>query len=138
VSGALIADASVAISWIVGSQETALTRKALQMAIDGAEIHVPPLWYFELANSLLIATRRKLVSEADLRSGVAALTNFEIIQDSVATNHALGETFDLAQRFRLNSYDASYLELSRRSALPLATRDAALEAAARKCGVQLL
>ena len=39
--------------------------------------------------------------------------------------------------YRLTAYDASYLELAIRHGLPLATRDAALRAAASSCGVPL-
>ena len=138
MSARFVADASVAIGWVIGSQATDLTRKALSLAVEGAEVHVPPLWFFEVANSLLVAVRRKLLSEADLRAGVDAALHFQMILDSLATNQALGETFELARRFGLTGYDATYLELSRRLALPLATRDVALGAAAKKCGVALL
>jgi predicted nucleic acid-binding protein len=44
----------------------------------------------------------------------------------------------LAEQYGLTSYDASYLELSLRMGLPLATLDTQLHAAARKAGVALL
>jgi hypothetical protein len=44
----------------------------------------------------------------------------------------------LARRHRLAVYDAAYLELTARSALPLATLDAMLATAARSEGVHLL
>ena len=44
----------------------------------------------------------------------------------------------LALRHRLTVYDAAYLELALREALPLATLDAALSAAAQAEGVTLI
>ncbi len=45
---------------------------------------------------------------------------------------------DLAHRFGLTLYDATYLELAQRLRLPLATLDRELRKAAKKSGVQLL
>ena len=44
----------------------------------------------------------------------------------------------LADLYRLTIYDAIYLELAQRRRLPLATLDAALAAAARGVGVEVL
>jgi predicted nucleic acid-binding protein len=49
---------------------------------------------------------------------------------------SLTEILQLARRYRLSSYDASYLELALRKGLPLATLDADLAKAARKSGVR--
>jgi predicted nucleic acid-binding protein len=43
----------------------------------------------------------------------------------------------LARRYRLSSYDASYLELAMREAVPMATLDEDLRRAASKAGVRL-
>ena len=56
-----------------------------------------------------------------------------ILDNSVT--HALAVTLQLARRYKLSAYDASYLELSLRSGLPLATLDEDLQKAARKAGV---
>jgi predicted nucleic acid-binding protein len=49
----------------------------------------------------------------------------------------MGDILSLAREQNLSVYDAAYLELSIREALPLATRDKALAAAAKRCGVPL-
>jgi predicted nucleic acid-binding protein len=132
-----VADASVAISWVIGKQATPTSTKALHFVMDGGEVHVPHLWYFELSNALLVALRRKLISEADVRTGISAINTFRIVSDLKASEAALGESFELGEKFGLTVYDAAYLELARRLALPLATRDSALQAAAKKCKVVL-
>ena len=52
--------------------------------------------------------------------------------------HPFDELLDLARRFAVTVYDASYLELALREGLPLATLDRALERAARQAGVEIL
>jgi predicted nucleic acid-binding protein len=47
------------------------------------------------------------------------------------------ETFALARRHQLTTFDAVYVELALRSKVPLATRNEALAAAARKAGAAL-
>ena len=44
----------------------------------------------------------------------------------------------LARRYRLTVHDASYLELAQREALPFATLDKDLQAAAKAAGAALL
>jgi predicted nucleic acid-binding protein len=47
------------------------------------------------------------------------------------------ESLAVAREYGLTMYDASYLELARRSDLPLATIDRRLEAAARRSGITI-
>ena len=49
---------------------------------------------------------------------------------------ALSDTLQVARRYRLSAYDASYLELAMRTGLPLATLDEDLQKAAKKAGVK--
>jgi predicted nucleic acid-binding protein len=56
--------------------------------------------------------------------------------DAATFTHVLSETLQLARRYRLSSYDASYLELALRTGLPLATLDEDLHRAAEKAGVK--
>ena len=44
----------------------------------------------------------------------------------------------MAEEHGLSVYDATYLELAAQRALPLASRDADLNKAAKRCGVKLL
>ena len=50
----------------------------------------------------------------------------------------MATTLNLADHFRLTVYDAAYLELARRRALPLATLDQELLTAATAIGVTVL
>jgi predicted nucleic acid-binding protein len=61
-----------------------------------------------------------------------------IVLDSETSARAWDETLRLAEVHRLTAYDAAYLELARRRALPLATLDAELRGAAQTLGIVLL
>jgi len=58
--------------------------------------------------------------------------------DDEGARLALGETSKLAAKHELSVYDAAYLELALRRSVPLASRDTALNKAARRAGVRTL
>ena len=77
-----------------------------------------------------------IVTEAQSEGFLAMLSAAPIAVDGSTAAHALSETLQVARRYRLSSYDASYLELAMRVGLPLATLDEALQKAATKAGVK--
>ncbi len=58
--------------------------------------------------------------------------------DAVSTERAFEETLALAQKYDLTTYNASYLELARRHAIPLATLDIKLRNACLAAKISLL
>ena len=64
------------------------------------------------------------------------LEGVDIDVDSATFAQALPDTLQLARRYKLSSYDASYLELALRLGMPLATLDEDLQKAAKKAGVK--
>jgi predicted nucleic acid-binding protein len=110
----------------------------LESAKAGASVHVPWLRHLEVANALLAAERRELMSAAHRTAGLALLRQLRIVVDEETSARAFSAISELAVRHSLSVYDAAYLELASRKALPLGTRDAPLMAAARNCGVRLL
>lgn len=138
MNGPFIADCSIGIGWVHPGQATELTRRLLNEAKSGCEVMVPALWHLEVANALLVAVRRKLMTDAHRQAGLALLSQLRLLVDDQTINRAFSATSELAAKYSLSVYDAAYLELARRKALPLATKDEPLRTAARKCGVQLL
>jgi predicted nucleic acid-binding protein len=138
VSDPLIIDSSVGIGWVHPNQADALTKRLLEEAKNGAPIHVPALWHLEIANTLLVFVRRKLISEAQRELGLTLLSQLRVIIDDETNRLAFSAISELAAKHSLSVYDAAYLELARRKSLPLATRDVALKTAAKKSGVKLL
>jgi len=67
-----------------------------------------------------------------------ALRSLHPTIDDEGPRFALLEIATLAEKHSLSVYDATYLELAMRLRLPLASRDAALNNAARLSGVSVL
>jgi predicted nucleic acid-binding protein len=110
----------------------------VSLRLQGDRAHVPALWLWETANVLVQAERRGRISPAAIRTYLGLLEGLPISIDQPSTASVWHDTLALARSHRLTSYDAAYLELSLRRGLPLATRDKALQAAARLEGVPLM
>jgi predicted nucleic acid-binding protein len=133
----LVLDSSATLAWIVGDEMThALGRVFDAVAERGAV--VPSLWRLELANCLLVAQRRRRIDEEFRRAALADLSLLDIVVDAHTDANAWSDTQELAERFGLTLYDAAYIELASRRALPLATLDAEMRAAGRSLGLRLL
>ena len=82
------------------------------------------------------AVRNQRISEAEAFKIIAQQNTLNFVVNEVAA--ATEDLLQLALRHQLSSYDASYLELALRLQLPLATKDDALRAAAKQCGIALI
>ena len=137
-----VLDNSVVMRWLLqdGSDERlGYARHVLELlAQEGAEAVVPGIWALEATNVLVKAQAKGLVSEARSAAFVGLLDDMAFSTDTRTAERALGDTLQLARRFKLSSYDASYLELALREGLPLATLDDALRAAMQQTGVALV
>lgn len=98
---------------------------------------VPGLWHLEVANGLEMAVRRRRLSRADADDILGDFALYAIEIDDQTHLRAWTETRKLAHQHRLTLYDAAYLELAARRALPLATLDSDLAKAAKRQGVAL-
>lgn len=128
----LVVDASVSAAWFLPDEATPYSEAALQATAD-TRVWVPALWLLEVGNLLLSAQRRRRITDARRRVLVAhaQALRMQVDREPVAMT-ALDE---LAARHGLSAYDATYLELALRRALPLATSDAALLKAMAAMGV---
>ena len=135
-----VLDASVTMAWLLGDTKPSdrlYAQKVLNALKDpDTQAAVPTIWALEIANVILRAEAKHLVSEAQSGAFLEMLSSASINSDDATFEAALNDTLQLARRYRLSAYDASYLELALRCALPLATLDADLNKAARKAGVR--
>ena len=126
------------VAWAAMSQSNEVTRSLLDEVAAGRSCVVPVLWMFEVANSLLVLVRRRRISPAEYARARHDLTDLRPVVDDEGARRALGETLELAHKYILSVYDATYLELALRKGLPLASRDLALNKAAKRSGVKTL
>jgi len=133
----LIVDASVALSWLYQREsvaEQALAQQVLaQLPSDPAV--VPALWQWEIANGLLVAERRRIMSAAEVADYLNRLLALPIEVDTAGPRGCLQVTLALARQYALTAYDAAYLELAVRRGSPLATFDMRLARAAAALGL---
>ena len=131
-----VLDCSVAMSWVFPDEATEATDQLRGSLVEGRAF-VPALWPIEVANVLLVATRRQRIDRTEWPRIARNLGALPLVIDPVSTSRIWGEVLDVAHTHRLSAYDAMYLELAIRMQLPLATLDRALAAAGRAAGVDV-
>lgn len=136
-----VLDNSVAMRWLFadGSEaDLAYAAHILELLEqEESEAVVPALWPLEVGNVIVRAEAKGLVQEARSTEFLGLLGDMAIAVDDHTAAHALHDTMQLARRFRLSTYDASYLELALREGLPLATLDTDLRSALTTTGGRL-
>lgn len=132
-----IVDSSVAMAWCFEDEATERT-EALLDRVENEPPVVPAHWALEVTNVLRSAIRRGRLTEAKATAKAAALVSLPIRYDALTHQLAFADTYQLARKYHLTTYDAAYLELALRLGAPLATNDQELSQAALKAGVQLL
>ena len=133
----MILDASVVLAALLPEQHSDRARDILvRVASEGAR--VPSLWPLEIGNVLLLVQRRGQIRAEERLNFLDQLGRLPIAIDPETAARAWPDIAPLAERHRLTLYDAAYLELSLRAALPLASFDTALCRAAEEAGAALV
>lgn len=123
-----VVDNSVIVSWIFPAQATPYTERLLELA-GSSTLHTAFIWPAEFANVASVMVRRGLLSEAQGEDMLRMADTLNLITDRTPPD--IATLYRTSRRHALSVYDAAYLELAMRLDLPLATRDASLEKAAR-------
>lgn len=132
-----VLDSSVALAWCFGDERTAALNDLENRLLTDTAV-VPALWPFEVANVLMLASRKGRITSLDRDRFLAIFRGHPIAVDPDSTEVAMTATLRLADEQRLTVYDAAYLELAVRRSLPLATLDHNLRAASERAGIPLL
>lgn len=133
----LVLDSSIALAWCM-PDEDAPEADEIQARVARHGACAAAHWPLEVANALLMAVRRGRIDERFRDSSLRDLATLPITLDPETGARAWREITGFADRYRLTIYDAAYLELAHRRALPLATLDTQLRAAAGASGVTLV
>lgn len=132
-----VVDCSVVMAWCFEDEADEYADSVLDLLVD-SEMAVPSIWALEVANVLLVAERKRRLTEADSLRFVKLLRELPIIIDQETPEYALSGILSVGRQQGLSAYDAAYLELAMREGIALATRDNRLKEAAQKSGVELL
>ncbi len=126
----IVFDTSVSAVWFIDDEAHPSANASSEIAQRGGGI-VPQLWHFEIRNAILVAARRGRIRADRFPRCVRLLEGLPIHTD----HHTdFDNVFELATKYDLTFYDATYLELALRHSLPLATLDNALTRAAESEG----
>ena len=130
---ALIPDTSAILSQGFNDEDATYAEVVIE-AIAADEAVVPTLFWLEIRNALLMGERRKRISAERTALFLSDLAHLPFVVDDSPRESTV---LDVARRYSLTVYDATYLELAQRKTLPLATLDHALIKAATDAGVAL-
>ena len=132
-----VLDCSITMTWCFEDEATEFTDSLLDNLAQ-AIAKVPSIWSLEVANVLAISERRGRTNQAKITQFIQLLSGLPIIVDVKTGEKAFTDVLTIARTHRLTSYDAAYLELALREALPLATLDEGLKRVALNIGVATL
>lgn len=134
MSTRFVVDNSVVMAWCFEDEGDGYADAVLD-SLDTCEAFVPAIWPLEVGNVLLVAQRKDRLSEASVVRFLELVGGLPITVEQETPARMLKEIVALAREHGLSTYDASYLDLAMRLGLPIATRDASLARAAKKCRV---
>ena len=134
---AFVLDCSVALAWLLPDERTAALDVLGDSLLETSAV-VPAIWPYEVSNALRMAERRGRVAGTDIADLVRALAALPIEVEPVAAEHVLTTVIELAHTLDLTTYDAAYIELAHRRAMPLATLDERLRRACALVQVTVL
>lgn len=133
-----VVDASVVTSWAFLGENTELSAKIRRRMLAGQMAVVPAIFPFEIANVLLLAERAGRIGAETAEQFLLSLNKLRISIEVTESARLYYPIRQLAAKHQLSIYDASYVELAMRDAIPLATFDNRLRKAASSLGVSLL
>ncbi|MEW6375278.1 MAG: type II toxin-antitoxin system VapC family toxin [Thermodesulfobacteriota bacterium] len=133
-----VIDSSIALAWALPDETSKEADRFLSRFLVRNIFWVPALWWYEMANALLMAQRRKRLTEAERIRLIELYRKLPIQTDMTLDSDIMGRFHTLAIEYNLSAYDTAYLELAQRRGLGLATVDRQLRSAAQKAGVKVV
>ena len=128
----------MALAWFIDDPAPAYAIRVKEALEGSAQAIVPSIWHLEVANALVVAERRGILSTDDTDLSLTQIeqllqATIESLNDFVSVRLAR----DAARASQLTAYDAVYLETAMRQKIPIATLDKGLRSAAARAGIPL-
>ncbi len=110
-----VVDASAVLAFLLGQSRGSILDLVLEgVQAGGEEVRVPTLFWYEVLNVLVIADRKGGVLPHPLERMLYWVDSLPFETDDDMTSRTRRRIAELASRYRLTAYDASYLELGER------------------------
>ena len=127
----VVVDASVAAAWCFPDERADAAERVLR-ELTGQGGVVPPIFWYEIRNILVVNERRGRIDHADSARFLMRLHDLNLWVDGEHDEETL---MALSRKHGLSVYDTSYLETALRRGDSLATLDRALAVAGTAEGV---
>ncbi len=103
-------DASVALSWLLPGEETQRTLLLRDLATENLQVEllVPPIFWYEVGNTLWVAVRRKRMAQTDAIKALESLMEFQLTVWVAEPMTNLSLSFE----HNISVYDSAYLNLT--------------------------
>jgi len=131
-----VLDASVTLPWCFKDEANSYSDSIFE-ALNRQYAVTTALWPFEVASALATAERKGRIYQSGTKTFLERLWVLPVQVEMHPAMWVCHEALELTRRFRLTAYDASYVALTQRMNLPLATLDDDMRAAAATVGVRL-
>jgi len=132
-----VIDSSMALAWALPDETSKEAERFLGRISTRDILWVPALWWYEMANALLMAQRRKRLTETERIRLIELYRTLPIRTDVMLDSDIMRRFQRLGIDYDLSAYDAAYLELAQRRGLGLATVDRSLRSAAQRAGIKV-
>ncbi len=132
-----VVDTSITLAWGLPDESSPKADRFWNEVDSEIPLHVPSLWWYECANALVVAKRRKRLRDGQAQRLSRLLGALPVTTASAPVAGDLDRLMAMADRHGLSAYDAAYLDLARRLMVGVATLDKRLAAAARAEGVEV-
>lgn len=132
-----VLDASIVVAAFSPDEGDAQAIDVLAPLLGGGS-HAPDLWAIEIANVLMMKTRRNLLNAAQADAVWRSIRGIPLELHRASIDEVEDYVRPLARRHGLSGYDACYLNLARKLGFPLGTLDRKLRIAAAAEGITIL
>jgi predicted nucleic acid-binding protein len=131
-----VLDCSFVAPLILAEENSAEVEKKFLKIKETDVIYVPQLFWYEIANVMKKAVTRKRITPADAVSSLDLLSAYSFQIDAETGSAYAIRILEIAGKYQLYCYDASYLELVIRKGGILGTNDQSLARACEEAGVR--
>ncbi|MDR1323673.1 MAG: type II toxin-antitoxin system VapC family toxin [Candidatus Margulisbacteria bacterium] len=133
-----VLDSSFCASCILPDEKTVRLEKIFLEVIADAEVYVPQIWWYEMANIFKNNVTRKRLNWDEVFKLNQCLSNYSFLTDNDFGGMYTEKLLETAKIYDLTAYDAAYLELALRRRATVGTLDDRLKMACLKADLAVL